>query len=58
MGFQKYKTLAKVAQDKYKKLGQTVDDVKEWVASFKDKVNFEDASTVVSESPSAASSFA
>ena len=58
VGFQKYKTLAKVAQDKSKKLGQTVDDVKEWVTSFKDQVNFEDASTVVSESPSAASSFA
>ena len=37
----KYKTLAKVAQDKSKKLNTTVEEVKGWITDFKKDINFE-----------------
>lgn len=45
VGFQRYKTLAKIAQDKAKKLGTTVESVNSWLDDFKGVVNFEESNS-------------
>jgi hypothetical protein len=57
IGFQKYKTLAKIEQDKANKLGVTVQQVAAWLDDLKGIVNFEDTQTVsnLSDAPTNAS---
>ena len=45
VGFQKYKTLAKIAQDKAKKLSTTVDSVNLWLDDLKSVVNYEEGNS-------------
>lgn len=45
VGFQKYKTLAKISQDKAKKLGTTVEQVNVWLEELKSIVNFEETNS-------------
>ena len=54
VGFQKYKTLAKISQDKAKKLGVTVEQVNGWLDELKSIVNFEETN---SEAQTIASSY-
>jgi len=42
VGFQKYKTLAKISQEKYKKMNGTIESVHGWLGELKSIVNFED----------------
>lgn len=56
IGFQKYKTLAKIEQDRAKKLGLTVDNVKNWMKELKSVVTFEDTPTQVSDAQTHSSS--
>ena len=50
VGFHKYKTLARVSQEKAKKLSRTVDDVATWLGELKLIVNYEDPVSSVSDS--------
>jgi hypothetical protein len=43
IAFQKYKTLAKIAQEKQKKMSSTLDEVGNWLVELKNVTNFEDA---------------
>ena len=45
VGFQKYKTLAKIAQDKSKKMSGTIDSVHGWLDELKSVVNFEEGAS-------------
>lgn len=56
IGFQKYKTLAKIEQDKAKKLMSTVSQVDGWLSELKNVVNFEDTNTHISEAKTMSSS--
>ena len=45
IAFQKYKTLAKIAQEKHKKLSGTLDEVNNWLGELKGVANYDEAAS-------------